>query len=402
MKKILSVVLALVMILSVASVSVASAADFEPDYVMVVGDTETVSLAETAFKNYVIVKFVAQGSGLVAISSNSPDDVKSDPVLSVYDDKQMITPIAEADDNGEDRDFYLEFECELGEEYFLAISNNLDATEWDVSITCFHESYKDGACVTCLDECDHKTLENLVGNCPCGETFAGIDVDGGETVDMISTKDYFWLKFEPTETYAYLLKSDNTDDAATPNKPADPAVVIVDATGDNILALADDISKDDKNFALAYLFEENERYFIGIYDNNDDSDNWTFTMEKVTTHTVEVTGEDGTVTTVEHELTFKPEAPATHTDGHAAGIWCDECDKYLVGGETYKATIKDCVDEDADDVCDICGKSMTEIVEECTHMCHSDNPIIQFIWQIVKFFNSFAGTNSHCVCGEKH
>lgn len=408
MKKILSVVLAFVMILSVVSVSVVAAQPVESDCTMSIGETRTVYLPGAVYDDYVVVKFAPLGSGKVAFSSDSTA-LKSDPVLEVYDD-QMDKLLAEADDNGSDRDFYLEFDCEAGEVYYLAMYNLQEATSWKFSIECFHETYKNGVCMTCFAPCDHTKGDNLVGCCPCGENYVGIDVKAGDSIAMFSSNEYFWFKFEPEETAAYLLTSDNTDDEATTNKVADPAVIVVDATGDFILVSDDDISAENRNFALPYEFEEGERYFIGIYDNNNNSDNWTFKLDKVTTHSVEVeetiTNEDGSTEvvtkTVEHELTFIPEKKSTCEEaGHSTAVYCETCDEYLAGNHDY-GVAEECKDDDEDNKCDWCDKVIKEEEPvECSCNCHKTG-IARFFFDFILIFQKLFRLNSVCACGVAH
>lgn len=408
MKKVLSVILAIVMILSVVSVSAMAVEEVKADETISIGETKTVSLEEAAFEDYVIVKFAPLMSGLVAISSDSPEDVSSDPILEVYDDKMEIV-IAEADDSEESQEFYLEFNCVAGDVYYLVMHNSKDATAWDISVTCLHETYVSGICSTCFALCDHTKTDTLVGCCPCGMSYVGVSIKDGKSITMFSKNDYFWLKFEPEETAPYLLTSDNTDNPATENVAADPGVIVVDETGDIVLASDDDISEENYNFALPFMFEKGEKYYIGIYDNNEDADNWTFTINKATHHTVEmeetVENEDGTTTTttttVAHELTFIPEQESTcEVAGHSNALYCATCDKYLAGNHNYDVE-EVCIDEDADNKCDWCGESLVE-EEPCECRCHSESIVDKIIWTITNFINSLFRLNSLCECGIRH
>lgn len=410
MKKVLSLVLALVMILSCFAVSVA-ASDIESDCTMKIGETRTVYLPGAVYSDYVIVKFAPNGSGLVAISSDSAEGAKSDPVLEVYND-QMNELLAKADDNGTDRDFYLEFDCEAGEVYYLAMYNVQDATSWNVSIECFHEKYGSGICLTCFEPCDHKSTDNLVGCCPCGEVYPGEEIADGDEVLLSSDTEYYWFQFNPVKTAAYLITSDNTDDETTINEPADPAVVVVDMTGDNILVVDDDIdlANDEFNFALPYMFEKGETYYIGVYDNEELSDKWTLSLELAETHSYDVTetveNEDGTTTevttTVTHELTYLPEVEATcQADGHSTALYCAECDEYLAGNNFYEMA-EECKDDDENNICDWCNTIINEEEPvECDCDCHKTG-IVKFFWDIKIFFQKLFRLNSVCSCGVAH
>lgn len=48
--------------------------------------------------------------------------------------------------------------------------------------------------------------------------------------------------------------------------------------------------------------------------------------------------------------------------------------------------------------------AMTAYVENysCSHLCHSDNGFLQFVWKLINFFNKLIGMNGTCVCGQAH
>ena len=90
MKKVLSVVLALVMMLSVFSVSFASAKT-ECDTTMKVGQTKTVSEnAGVAYPGFYIVRYEAVGNGEIIISSDVHVATYAGccPLIEVYKDER--------------------------------------------------------------------------------------------------------------------------------------------------------------------------------------------------------------------------------------------------------------------------------------------------------------------------
>ena len=188
----------------------------------------------------------------------------------------------------------------------------------------------------------------------------------------------------------YAVDSGVFDDETTTAKSADPAVIVVDAKGESILVADDNISETDSNFALPYVFAEGESYFIGVYDNEKDSDNWTFALNKATSHTVEVEEtvekEDGTTETVTntvvHELTYIPATESTcQVAGHSSALYCKTCEKYLAGNHDY-GVASQCVDKNADNLCDWCSKVLVEEEPvECDCDCHKSG--------ITKFFFNF-------------
>ena len=105
----------------------------------------------------------------------------------------------------------------------------------------------------------------------------------------------------------------------------------------------------------------------------------------------------------EHNLeTYTSNNDATcNADGTRTGV-CVFC----TAGEV---TVKDPgsqlehIDNDGDRLCDHgCGTEMKTPADDCTHLCHSDNWFMSFIWTVANFIHSVLGLCSVCVCGEAH
>lgn len=58
-------------------------------------------------------------------------------------------------------------------------------------------------------------------------------------------------------------------------------------------------------------------------------------------------------------------------------------------------------DKNHDGICDIC---QYDFISKCTHICHSENSFVQFIWKILSFILKIFGLNEYryCDCGVSH
>ena len=420
MKKVLSVVLALVMVLSAASMM--AVAKTEADCTMTIGETKTVYLPGAVYDDFVIVKFTPAGSGKVVITSDGKSSITCNPVLEVYKDSLGSGNfLGKAENNGTYHNFKYVLDCEAGVTYYLAMHNSLSGTEWKVSIECLHETYVDGVCVTCFGACPHEKADNIVGCCPCGEKFDGVDINVGERVQLESKRNRVWFRFTPNETAPYILKSENPDNEETWAKQiADPSFIIVDETGTVVLANDANVSADDKNFNFPFLFTKGERYFIGLKDENLNSDDWYFTIQSGTSHTIEVetevekevVDEEGNITIeketvmvpVTHTLTYNPQVNATcQAAGHTPSIVCETCNVVIAGGDEIPK-VAECADVDNNNHCDWCNRIMVEPedpTENCSCNCHK-NGISKFFFDFALFFQKIFRLNSVCKCGVRH
>ena len=99
-----------------------------------------------------------------------------------------------------------------------------------------------------------------------------------------------------------------------------------------------------------------------------------------------------------HTEVIDPAVAATCTNtGLSQGCHCSVCGTVLVKQEVISA--KGHSDGDGDHICDDCG---AEVTTNCSHLCHSTNAFVSFIWKIINFFNKLFRTNQYCQCGAKH
>ncbi len=458
MKKVLSVVLALVMMLSVFSVTFVSAGT-DADCTMVAGETRTVSLPGAVYDDYVIVRYVAAGNGKIVISSDGKNPMTCNPVLEVYKDSLKTTRIDKVENNGSYHNFKYELNCEAGTTYYFAMHNSLSATSWDVTIECLHEVYDDGICLTCLKPCDHVKDDNIVGCCPCGEKFDGEDIEVGKEYEIKADTDYRWFRFDVKKTAPYILQSENPDDEDTVLiNAADPEFIITDETGKIVFANDKNVSGENNNFCFPFLFEGSERYFIGVKSSKSIADEWFFTFVDGTKHTIEeskevpkkVLDEEGnavldengdfvyevevdaegnpvvdaegnpvyvteTVTeTIEHSLKYSQKNATCQEAGYTLTIFCETCKdaegKNLVivdGDEIPK--LSECVDADNNNYCDFCNRVINEAQPEepdepdveCSCDCHGKG-IKKFFFDFLLLFQRIFRTNRECACGVVH
>ena len=445
MKKILSVILALIMTLSVASITAFAADDYADfDGIITLGETRPVNLPGlTKYPDYVFIRFIPEKDGVYAISSDSRGNADCDPYLELYENKLGAYEVKVDDADSSTTDFYLEYYFEAGVVYYFLMSNYRSATVWDVTLECLHEEYEDGKCVSCDADCDHVKVDNMFNSCPCGKTFDGKVValtDGKYSAD-IKCKDgeYTFIKFAPETTGIFRAQSDNSKyDEEIP----DPCCDVYDAQG-NLVAYHDDISAvedaEDYDFDLVYEFEAGQIYFIGLWDYQADKE-WSFTFEDVSTHSFEIEvpveddetttpddettvvaegdtnegettepGDDTTIPeettkteTVVHDLTFVPHKDATCIEaGYTGYAYCEKCEEFEKIGYYDIEQTEHFFDED--------GNCMTEGCDEidpvlsCNHMCHSNpNGVVGFFWTIINFFNRLFRMNSVCECGADH
>lgn len=453
MKKVLSVILALVMVLSVVSVS-AFAADEYADFdgTIAVGETRPVNLPGlTQYSRYVFIQFVPENDGWYAISSDSRDNEDSDPYLELYVNDKESGYVEKVDDADSDTtDFYLEYFFEAGTTYYFMMGNYRGATVWDITLECLHYDYKDGECVSCGEACKHEKIENMFDSCPCGKTFDGEVVtlkDGKYEKDLSFEEDGdVLIKFAPEETGIFRAQPAKISEGT--EITADPVCDVYDSQG-NVVAYHDDISiaegEENLNFDLVYEYEAGKVYFISLWNYQEDSE-WKFTFVDISTHSFEVevpaeddetttpddgtaaaaeddtntdTNEGGTTTpegnepttpeeneptteTVVHKLTFVPQEDAScYAEGCTGYAYCAECEDFEPIGKYVIPMTDHFFDED--------GNCMTEGCDEvdpilsCTHMCHSTG-IMGTIWSVVRFFSWLFGIegNRVCACSVEH
>ena len=119
---------------------------------------------------------------------------------------------------------------------------------------------------------------------------------------------------------------------------------------------------------------------------------------------------------IDHELKYEPQKDANHSEaGHTPYIYCTECndadgnDLIIAGGDVIPV-ITECVDANADNACDICGKVMVEPeapeepedpTENCTCNCHKSG-LSKFFFDFLLFFQKIFRLNSVCSCGVRH
>ena len=422
MKKVLSVVLALVLMLS--AVSIIAVAGQEVDFTITIGETRTAYLPGAVYPEYVVARFVAPGSGKVVISSNVGLISDNRPKLEVYKGALgSANLIGKAEGTMLNRNFKYELNCEAGTTYYLAMGNSGSAQKWDVTIECLHETYVDGKCITCFGSCSHAMTTRVEGlkSCACGEAFEGDDILADTTVQLKSRTSRVWFRFVPDETAPYILKSENPDDESTWLKnPADPNFVIVDREGKEVIAKDANVGADNKNFNFPFLLEKGEKYFIGVKDEKVNADDWYFTLLKGTSHTVEVEvekevvveNEDGTTSTEiitevvveKHNLEYLPHTVATcQGEGHTPSVVCKVCDEVIAGGDIIPQE-PECVDSDANNHCDWCNRVMVEPAdpsENCSCNCHKKG-ISKFFFDFALFFQKIFRLNSVCDCGIRH
>lgn len=348
------------------------------DYKIEFGDTLTVT-AEDA--NGVFVKFTPEKSGKYIFKTVS-DDVDTGAQLFDSNGDELFGDYQ--DDNYENFDFTLEYEFEAGKVYYLNVFAYSDNSEtFDLVIECGH-NFEDGTCSVCGVICDH-SKSGFLGYCLCGYAYLGAELNDGDEFELEtkSQEDVFWFRFIPEISGTYSFKSLTED--------ADPDCYLYDEDGENIAESYDEIGMD---FNLIYSFEAGKQYYFNVYNCYPEGA-FTLSFNRVT-HTAD----DGSEHT---DIEFAQGEYSNCTQhGYTDGLYCNECQAYIFGHEELPLDEGYHIDDNFDEICDLCGKEDIYAEYVCEHICHSDNWFLNFIWTIANFIHRLFGISPFCECGEAH
>ncbi len=287
------------------------------------------------------------------------------------------------DDNEENLDFELVYEFEAGKEYYLNVfTYSDDKTTMKIVIECGH-SFIDGSCIVCSKVCDHSEI-GWLGYCLCGEAFLGKDVNDGDEFELENKYGYeiFWFRFTPEISGFYSFKSVLVD--------ADPDCILYDAQGES---LTDSLDVNGLDFNLIYYFAAGETYYFDAHNC------YTEGSFSVTLDRIIHTSDDGS----EHELELVEGTYSNCTEcGYTDGLYCNECEEYVYGHDELPLDEEYHIDENFDETCDLCGKENIYDEEMCSHICHSENWFLHFIWTIGNFIHRLLGISPECECGAAH
>jgi len=346
--------------------------DFEIDYgeeITITDDTE----------DGVYIRFVPEKTGKYIFRAESDG---LDTGASVTDSNGVDVSVDYTDDidfgNG-NLDFILMCECKAGKTYYLnvfAFEGSFENVK--LFAECGH-NYEDDVCTVCGNECDHNEADFL-GFCPCGKVYNGTDIyDSDElSIENKNNNDIYWHRFIPDVSGYYSFRS--------VSEGMDPDCILYDASGEWI---SDSFDIRDMDFDLLHYFEAGETYYFEVYNCSGEG---TFS---VSLNRIVHNADDGSEHT-DLELLDKKYSNCTE-HGHVNGIYCNECEKIIYGGEELPLDPDYHVDDDYNDICDLCGESLV-----CEHICHSDNWFFAFIWRIANFIHSLFGISPVCECGEYH
>ena len=353
----------------------------EADYEIEYGETQEITLdsGEEAY-----IKFVPEKTSKYIIGTK-PDSVDTCAMVYNAAGEEIYADYVDDTENG--YGFRLEYEFEAGKAYYIQVQTYSENTEtFELVVECGH-AYEDGTCGVCGDECDHTEIGHL-GYCPCGKAFLGKDISDGDEYEidgeaLEAGDSIVWFRFTPEVSGIYELKS------ATASEEIDPDCNLYDADGEHLKSSYDD---NGLNFDLLYTYTAGETYYFEVYRYMGDG-GFGIDLNRVT-HI----GDDG----AEHEVELVEGTYSNCTEhGYTDGVYCLECEEYISGHEELPLEENSHVDEDWDDVCDLCGKE--DIYGgDCGHICHSENFFLQIIWKIINFFNKLFKLSPFCDCGEMH
>lgn len=221
-----------------------------------------------------------------------------------------------------------------------------------------------------------------VFSCSFSAFASGIEADyeikAGETIEVsvpaFDGETFTYVKFVPEKSGAYMLSSDS--------KNSDPACELLDSDGE-ILNYNDDLCFEENfNFELIFSFTAGETYWFSLHEFASDADaSWSITLKEAT-HTAA----DGS----EHSVEYKEwKDSACNEAGYTEGLYCPICEETVYGCEEIPASH---TDWDFDGICDDC------LTEFCSCICHSKNPVVRMIWNIISFFRAVFGNFHICEC----
>ncbi len=277
---------------------------------------------------------------------------------------------------------------EAGKVYYLNVYvHHGDSADFDLIVECGHY-YRNGVCTVCGNVCEHKLTEDMPYVCECGQNFTGNDISAGVEVEYDCTEHentWNYYRFIPEESGVYCIESFSDGDES------DPWCFVFDKEGDWI-ASSDDYG-DTLEFRTVCALESSKTYYLEIGNNYEKAD-FVFKTEKMS-HTAE----DGSI---HNDFTLVEETYSNCTEhGYSEGLYCNKCEKFVEGHEEYPLDEWWHIDEDWDEICDLCGKeNIYDINCEC--ICHREEPFYVIIWRIANFFHSILGIMPECECGELH
>ncbi len=381
MKKIFAIILTSLFVFCSAVIP-AGAAFNVPTYTIEYGQTVTVETNDSRYAYFALIEFVPAESGRYALTSSSDNDV-CDPYCVLFDGNSI--EVLEENDDFYNLDFGLEYDFEAGKlYYFMVYDYDSRAVEFDVTLGCAHDYGTDGICKICSEECPHIPMYDDFGLCKCKNTFAGTDINAGDIISYKFDEENElsnYLRFVPESDGAYIFYSQAN------NENADPAADLYSAEYGYLTS--SDYS-DESDFVLIYEFEAGKEYFISLWDNYENEEGYTVICEKAV-HKVLGGGE--------HELTYTEGYFASCiSEGRTAGLYCEECDEYTYGNEVIPADGH--WDINGDGICELCREATP--LPDCSHICHSQHPILKALWKIINFFNRMFSINFYCECGTVH
>lgn len=348
-------------------------AEIEYDYEIKYGETITVSVNSEETK---LVKFVPKKSGKYQLVAESDGH---DTYCDLHEGNLDEIVSSADDENG--YDFVLDYEFRCGKAYYFEVKVYSEGDfVFNVTLGCGH-SFENGICTFCQKVCDHTESAEL-GRCLCGEFFLGQEINDGDEYEVGSEayNNSVWFRFVPEESGTYSFRSVSDG--------ADPDCEVYNADNEWLKHSYDVYNKE---FDLVYYFEAGEEYYFNTYNCYDVG------AFKVILSRVTHTAADGS----EHcdfEITDETYSNCTY-HGYTEGVYCIECEEYISGHEEKELNKFYHIDEDGDELCELCGES---VFFECKHICHSENFFLQIIWKIINFFNKLFGISPFCECGEFH